>query len=123
MSAFKSQVGGTHYTVMPIQPIEFCHRNGLGACETLVVRYVSRWKRKDGIKDLRKARHILDLLIEMEETEDTDAVQTQDRATGDAGLQQKTRGARAVPQNDRDRSGGGARKGSAQRHRRSGQRK
>lgn len=66
MTALQTQVGGNHYKKLAIQPIEYCHRNGLGACETLAIRYVTRWKDKGGIQDLEKAIHCIQLLIEME---------------------------------------------------------
>ena len=47
-----------------IQPVEYILANGLGFCEGAVVKYVSRWKDKGGIEDLKKARHFLDLYIE-----------------------------------------------------------
>jgi hypothetical protein len=65
-SALDVQVGGNHYKSLAIQPVEYCHRNGLGFCESSVVKYVTRWKAKNGVKDLEKARHFIDLLIEME---------------------------------------------------------
>ena len=66
-AALETQVGGDHYKNMPIQPVEYIHRNGLGFCEGCVIKYVSRWRSKVGsIEDLKKARHFLDLLIEME---------------------------------------------------------
>ena len=61
-----TQVGGSHYKDMAIQPVEYIHRNGIGFIEGCVIKYVSRWKLKGGVEDLRKARHFLDLLIEME---------------------------------------------------------
>jgi hypothetical protein len=60
------QVGGSHYSQMKIQPIEFAHKNGLGPCETLVLKYICRWRGKDGLRDLEKAIHCLQILIEME---------------------------------------------------------
>ena len=68
MSALEQQEGGSHYKDLPIQPVEYCHRNGLGFCESSVIKYVTRWRSKNGIDDLRKARHFIDLLIEMETT-------------------------------------------------------
>lgn len=59
-----TQVGGDHYTKQAIQPIEYIWANGLGFSEGNVVKYVTRYKDKGGIKDLQKARHHLDLLIE-----------------------------------------------------------
>ena len=60
------QVGGDHYMKMAIQPVEFIHANGIPFIEGNVIKYVARWKQKNGIKDLEKARHYLDLLIELE---------------------------------------------------------
>ena len=51
-----------HYD-MEIQPIEYIMRNGLGFCEGNIVKYVSRYKEKGGIDDLRKARHYIEILI------------------------------------------------------------
>lgn len=65
-AALARQVGGGHYKDMAIQPVEYIHRNGLGFCEGAVIKYVSRWRAKDGLKDLEKARHFIDLLIQME---------------------------------------------------------
>lgn len=61
-----TQVGGDHYMKMAIQPVEFIFANNLPFCEGNVVKYVTRWRAKNGIKDLEKARHYLDLLIELE---------------------------------------------------------
>lgn len=69
MSAFQTQVGGSHYSQMAIQPAEYCHRNGIGKLEGDVIAYVSRWRTKNGVEDLRKARHTLDLMIEMESSD------------------------------------------------------
>lgn len=62
-----SQVGGSHYKDMPIQPAEFIIKNGIGWAEGCAIAYLSRWRQKGGIEDLRKARHTIDLLIEQEE--------------------------------------------------------
>ena len=63
MSANDTQVGGAHYQT-PIQPWDFIV-NGLGFLEGNIVKYVTRWKQKGGVEDLRKARHYLDKLIEV----------------------------------------------------------
>ena len=64
--ALDVQEGGGHYKGMAIQPFEYIHANGIGFAEGCVVKYVSRWRTKGGVEDLRKARHFLDLLIEAE---------------------------------------------------------
>lgn len=67
MSALKTQVGGDHYKGMAIQPMEYSMANGLDACQHTIVKYVSRFREKGGIQDLEKARHVLDMLIELEQ--------------------------------------------------------
>jgi hypothetical protein len=64
-SANDTQVAGDHYKSKAIQPWDYIVSNELGYLEGNVVKYVSRWKDKGGIDDLRKARHYLDKLIEV----------------------------------------------------------
>jgi hypothetical protein len=66
MSALDTQVGGKHYKQFKIQPVEFIHINGLGYIVGNIIKYVCRYPFKNGIEDLRKARHYIDLLIESE---------------------------------------------------------
>ena len=61
------QVGGDHYKAKSIQPWDFIAANQLGYFEGNIVKYVSRWRDKGGINDLKKARHYLDKLIELED--------------------------------------------------------
>jgi hypothetical protein len=69
MSALDVQTGGSHYKDLKIQPVEYIHANGLGFCEGSVIKYITRWRAKNGIEDLKKARHFIDLLIELESNE------------------------------------------------------
>lgn len=64
MSAKDYQIGGSHYKNKGIQPIEYIMSNGLGFCEGNVIKYVSRWRDKNGLDDLLKAKHYLEFLIE-----------------------------------------------------------
>ena len=66
MSALKAQVGGSHYCNRAIQPVEFIHGNGLGFLEGCIVKRISRWRDKNGLEDLLKAKHEIDLLIHFE---------------------------------------------------------
>ena len=66
MSALDKQIGGSHYKDMAIQPIQYIHKNGLGFCEGNIVKYITRWKTKNGIEDLKKVIHYAELLIQME---------------------------------------------------------
>ena len=65
------QVGGDHYKKLAIQPIEYIHANKLGFCEGSVIKYVTRWRDKNGIADLEKAKHFIELLIELEKKEES----------------------------------------------------
>ena len=65
-SALNKQVAGDHYKDKGIQPIIYIHANNLGFCEGNVVKYITRWREKNGIADLEKAKHYIELLIEME---------------------------------------------------------
>lgn len=66
MSALDEQEGGDHYKGRAIQPVQYIHANGIGFFEGNVIKYVTRWRDKGGLADLRKARHYLDMLIELE---------------------------------------------------------
>lgn len=65
MSALDEQVGGDHYKNCPIQPVQFIEANRLGFLEGNVIKYVTRHAKKGGVTDLRKARHYLDLLLQL----------------------------------------------------------
>ena len=66
MSALKTQEGGDHYLKMKIQTMEFSMANSLNACQHTAIKYICRYKDKDGKQDLLKARHVIDMMIEME---------------------------------------------------------
>jgi len=67
-SAMSTQVGGSHYTKMKIQPYEYCHVNRMGYVEGTALKYLSRWRDKGGLEDLEKAKHAIEWLIEYEQT-------------------------------------------------------
>jgi hypothetical protein len=64
------QVAGSHYQKLKIQPIDYILANELGFCEGAIVKYISRYKDKGGVDDLRKIKQFCDFLIE-EELKDT----------------------------------------------------
>lgn len=65
-SALAAQVGGTHYKGFAIQPVEFIYANSIPFIEACAIKYLCRWRDKGGIADLEKARHYIDMLIELE---------------------------------------------------------
>ena len=64
--AADTQVGGSHYKGLAIQPAEYCQRNRLPYCEANVVKYVTRHREKNGREDIEKAIHYLQLLLEID---------------------------------------------------------
>lgn len=68
-SALDVQVGGDHYKKLKIQPIEFIHANNIPFIEGNIIKYITRWRDKNGVKDLEKVKHYVDLLIELETKE------------------------------------------------------
>ncbi len=68
MSSLDEQIGGDHYQTYTIQPIEFLYKNNVPFIEGNIIKYVLRHKNKNGVEDLKKARHYVDMLIELEES-------------------------------------------------------
>lgn len=66
MKASDDQIGGAHYKTFAIQPAEFIHKNSIGFLPGNIIKYVCRYRAKNGREDLLKARHYLDLLLEYE---------------------------------------------------------
>ena len=64
MSVYKKQVGGTHYKDMKIQPSEFINKNKLLFAEGNAIKYICRHSSKGGAKDLEKAKHYIDMIID-----------------------------------------------------------
>lgn len=66
MSALETQIDGSHYTKLKIQPMQYSMANKLDACQHTIIKYVTRFRDKNGRVDLEKAKHVIDMLIEME---------------------------------------------------------
>lgn len=64
--AWGSQCDGTHYKTMAIQPMEYSMANNLNSLQHTIVKYVSRYKDKNGVADLKKAKHCIQMLIDWE---------------------------------------------------------
>lgn len=64
--ARKGQIGGNHYSKMAIQPLEFSYHNNLDALQHTIIKYVCRFRDKGGMEDLEKAKHTIDILMDLE---------------------------------------------------------
>jgi uncharacterized protein DUF3310 len=65
-SALDVQISGNHYKQFVIQPIQFIYMNKLDFLQGNIIKYTCRYKNKNGIEDLKKVKHYVDLLIELE---------------------------------------------------------
>ena len=58
------QVGGDHYAKMKVQPIQFIVANNIPYREANAIKYICRHKNKNGIQDIEKAIHYLEMILE-----------------------------------------------------------
>lgn len=58
------QVDGSHYKGMKIQPAQFINENNLLFAEGNAIKYICRHKLKGKRKDIEKAIHYLEMIIE-----------------------------------------------------------
>jgi hypothetical protein len=65
MSALDMQQGGSHYMNMAIQPVTFIVKNNIPFLEGNVIKYVCRHANKNGVQDIDKAIHYLQLIKEL----------------------------------------------------------
>lgn len=61
-----SQVGGTHYKDLKIQPIEYIYANGLDFLQGNIIKYATRHKNKNGAEDVKKIIHYAELILKLE---------------------------------------------------------
>lgn len=66
-----TQIGGNHYMKYVIEPVEFITKNNIPFIEGNVIKYVLRWRDKNGIQDLDKAIHYLQLLKDIKHNDQT----------------------------------------------------
>lgn len=65
-SIFIDKTQQPHYTQHKIQPVVFIGENRLDFLVGCIIKYVTRYNLKNGVEDLEKARHYLDMLIQRE---------------------------------------------------------
>lgn len=65
MIASSKQIGGTHYQTKAIQPWEVVERNNMGFFDGNALKYIMRYKEKNGVEDLQKAIHYIERLIDL----------------------------------------------------------
>lgn len=78
----KQQYGGNHYKSLAIEPVEYAFKNNLDFFQGNVVKYITRFRDKNGLEDLKKAKHFIDLLIQFEYGEEGDSCQNKREGCG-----------------------------------------
>ena len=53
-----------HYTKWGIEPIDYTISNELNFCEWNIIKYITRYKHKNGLEDLKKCQFYINKLIE-----------------------------------------------------------
>ena len=69
MSAYKKQIGGSHYKSMVLQPSEFINKNRLQFAEGSAIKYICRHSAKGKEEDIKKAIHYLEMISERDYSE------------------------------------------------------
>jgi hypothetical protein len=68
MSVNEKQVAGDHYKKYGnLQPWDVVVEWKLGYLEGTALKYIARWRDKNGVEDIKKAIHFLEKLVEVEE--------------------------------------------------------
>lgn len=67
------QVGGVHYKTGGEEHWDRVDRLGLDYFQGQITKYVERWKKKNGLEDLKKAQHFLEKYIELESRRDVES--------------------------------------------------
>ena len=62
--SLNKQVDGDHYKGMKIQPAHFINENQLLFAEGNAIKYICRHKLKGKRKDIEKAMHYLEMILE-----------------------------------------------------------
>lgn len=85
-SANQIQIGGNHYKGKALEAWDYIHQHGLGFFDGTAIKYLTRWRKKGGVEDLKKAAHYIQKLIELETQNkgfDQEAAYIEERALSD----------------------------------------
>jgi len=89
-NANTKQVGGSHYQTGAVQHWDIAAMlYGEAHFKCTATKYVSRWRKKNGVQDLEKAKHYLEKLIEVlgqVELDDRLSIRSEDSINDDMNL-------------------------------------
>jgi len=66
MSANDKQISGSHYKNKTIEPWDYIAANKLDYFQGSAIKYITRFREKGGRRDIEKAIHFLEKLMELE---------------------------------------------------------
>lgn len=94
---------GPSYYHKGIQPTHYIVANLLGWHEGNVIKYITRWREKDGVRDLQKAKHYIELLIESVERGDMEPYNKDKRDVHNAIIRRRQNAKKIKTQNERSK--------------------
>lgn len=65
MKATDKQIGGSHYKCMAMQPIELIVAIRCSFIQGCIIKYISRYRAKNGAEDIKKCIHYAQLAIQL----------------------------------------------------------
>lgn len=65
MNPLQEQIGGSHYKNFKMQPIELIAKTRCSFIQGNIIKYISRYKEKNGKQDLEKVIHYAQLALEL----------------------------------------------------------
>lgn len=65
MKATDVQIGGNHYKDMVMQPIELITALRCSFIQGCIIKYISRYRAKNGVQDIKKCIHYAQLAIQL----------------------------------------------------------
>lgn len=68
MNALKTQIGGSHYKDLAMQPIELITSLKCSFIQGCIIKYISRYKHKNGAQDIKKCIHYAQLALELKDS-------------------------------------------------------
>lgn len=67
MKATDIQIGGNHYKDMIMQPIELINTLECSFIQGCIIKYISRYKAKNGAQDIEKCIHYAEMAIQLKD--------------------------------------------------------
>ena len=67
LKSLNDQIGGSHYKSLVMQPIEFIVKSNLSFIQGNIIKYITRYKNKNGKQDIEKCIHYANMAIDLKD--------------------------------------------------------